>query len=479
MKSLLNVLKLALLLGVAIAFVACSKDDDDKKSNDPGNTGGGNAPTITEVGNTVRIRDNGGGIGTRTLTANKTWILENLVFVNAGQTLTIEPGTVIKGAVSAGENASALAVARGGRILAEGTADKPIIFTTEEDDVNNPNEPVDRLTGRWGGVLILGRARTNTIPFEQAIEGIPTTETRALFGGSDDNDDSGVLKYVSIRHGGALIGPGNEINGLTLGAVGSRTVIENVEITYNSDDGIEFFGGTVNVRNLILAFNEDDYIDYDMGFRGKIQNVLILQGNAQGAGDRGFECDGGTDPEDGQPYATPTIANVTSIGAGTANNARRVATFRDNAGGYIHNCLFLEFGRGIDIEDNESGEDSKARYDAGQLAFKNNQFFNVGNGQPDDMIYTLYYTAGASSGQPRRDAALFTTGDNIIRDPGITVSYTNDRRLRVIPTGDVSGGVPVQDSWFQPHTYRGAFAPGGNNWMKGWSMLSTHGYLAD
>ena len=477
MKSLIRISQWMLLAVLAAALLSCSNDDDD--NNNPNGGGNSNDPTITEVGNTVRIRDNGGGIGTRTLTANKTWILENLVFVNTGQTLTIEPGTVIKGAATAGENAAALAVARGGRLLAEGTAEKPIIFTAEEDDVNNPNEAVDKLMGRWGGVLILGRARTNTIPSEQAIEGIPTTETRALFGGSDDSDNSGVIKYVSIRHGGALIGPGNEINGLTLGGVGSGTVIENVEIAFNSDDGIEFFGGTANVRNLILAFNEDDYIDYDMGYRGKIQNVLILQGNTQGAGDRGFECDGGTDPEDGQPYATPTIANVTSIGAGATDNSRRVATFRDNAGGYIHNSLFIEFGRGIDVEDNESGEDSKARLDAGQLAFRNNQFFNVGNGQPDNLIYMLYYAAGASQGETRRDAALFTTGMNVVRDPGITVSYTNDRRFNPIPTGDVSGAVPVQDSWFQANAYRGAFAPGGTNWMRGWSMLSTHGYLAN
>jgi hypothetical protein len=466
-----------LLIVLVGGLLSCSKDDDNKNNNPGGNDP--LAPTITEVGNTVRIRDNGGGIGTRTLTANKTWILENLVFVNSGQTLTIEPGTVIKGAATAGENAAALAVARGGRLLAEGTAEKPIIFTAEEDDVNNPNEAVDKLTGRWGGVLILGRARTNTIPSEQAIEGIPTTETRALFGGSDDSDNSGVIKYVSIRHGGALIGPGNEINGLTLGGVGSGTVIENVEITFNSDDGIELFGGTVNVRNLILAFNEDDYIDYDMGYRGKIQNVLILQGNTQGAGDRGFECDGGTDPEDGQPYATPTIANVTSIGAGATDNSRRVATFRDNAGGYIHNSLFIEFGRGIDVEDNESGEDSKARLDAGQLAFNTNQFHNVGNGQPDNLIYVLFYPAGQTSGQTQRNAEWFNKGNNIIRDPGLRISYTNDRTFNPIPTGDVSGAVPVQDSWFQPHTYRGAFAPGGTNWMKRWSFLDTHGYLAN
>lgn len=464
------------VLAASLLMFSCKDDDDNNTTNtgtDP------KAPTITEVGNTVRVRDNGGGIGTRTLTADKTWILENLTFVNEGQVLTIQPGTVIKGAVSAGENASALAVARGGRIIAEGTAEKPIIFTTEEDDVNNPNEAVDKLTGRWGGVLLLGRARTNTVPSEQAIEGIPTTEARALFGGSDDADNSGVLKYVSIRHGGALIGPGNEINGLTLGGVGSGTVIENVEITFNSDDGIEFFGGTVNVRNLILAFNEDDYVDYDMGYRGKVQNVFILQGNTQGAGDRGFECDGGTDPEDGTPNATPTFANVTAIGAGASDNTRRVATLRDNAGGYFHNSVFIEFGRGIDIEDNESGEDSKARYDAGQLAFSKNQFHNVGNGQADNMIYKLYYAAGASQGETQRDSTLFTTGGNIIRNPGLTVGYANDRTLNVIPSGDVSGATPLTDSWFQQHNYRGAFAPGGTNWMKGWSFLDTHGYLAN
>ncbi|HEY9114111.1 MAG TPA: hypothetical protein VIN10_05385, partial [Bacteroidales bacterium] len=159
---------------------------------------------------TVTINYNINGTGTTTWTSNNIYILNGLVFVNDGQTLTIEPGTVIKGKAGQGENASAFIVARGGKIMAEGTAEKPIIFTAEADDLQGSVPDLDN--GLWGGVIILGKAVLNTVPAVQQIEGIPTTEARGSYGGNDDNDNSGVLKYVSIRHGGTDIGEGNEIN---------------------------------------------------------------------------------------------------------------------------------------------------------------------------------------------------------------------------------------------------------------------------
>ena len=202
--QLLAVLTTALVLG----FTACKKSDDDPQPE----------PQPDEY----TIVDDGNGTGTTTWKSGKTYYLQGFVFVNEGQILSIEPGCVIKGKAGQGENASALIVSRGGKIIAEGNADNPIIFTAEADDLNGSVSITDR--GLWGGLIVLGKAELNSSPGESQIEGIPTSESRGRYGGNDDNDNSGVLKYISIRHGGTDIGEGNEINGLTLGGVGSNTV---------------------------------------------------------------------------------------------------------------------------------------------------------------------------------------------------------------------------------------------------------------
>ncbi len=303
-------------------------------------------------------------------TADNTYILDGFVFVNPGQTLNIEAGTVIQGKPGEDVNASALIVARGAKINANGTANLPIIFTFEGDQGGTPGT----LRGQWGGLIVLGNAGLNSSPGETAVEGIPTNETRGLYGGNDDNDNSGVLRYVSIRHGGTNIGADNEINGLTMGGVGAGTTIEYVEIIANKDDGIEWFGGTAKGKYLISAYCADDALDYDEGFRGQNQFVIIHQDAALDAADRGGEHDGGTDPETGTPYATPVFCNVTSIG----NVDSRAITFRDNAGGEYHNSIFVGFGKGIDIEDLASQEqDSYKQWETGLLKLENNVFFNI------------------------------------------------------------------------------------------------------
>lgn len=303
-------------------------------------------------------------------TKTNKYVLDGFVFVNAGQTLNIEAGTIIQGKSGEGSEASALIVARGATINATGTVLEPIIFTFEGD--NGGQSPT--LRGQWGGLIILGNASLNSTPGESAIEGIPTNETRGLYGGSDDTDNSGVLQYVSIRHGGTNIGADNEINGLTLGGVGNGTVIENIEVVSNRDDGIEWFGGTVRGKNLIVAFCGDDGLDYDEGYRGENQYVIVHQDPTADSADRGGEHDGGTDPEDGLPYATPAFYNVTSVG----NAGSRALTFRDNAGGEYHNSIFVGYGRGVDIEDLlDQDQDAYQQFVDGNLKLENNIFHNV------------------------------------------------------------------------------------------------------
>jgi len=226
------------------------------------------------------ITDNGGGTGTVTWSSDKTYLLDGFVFVNDGQILTIEAGTVIQGKTGQGSLSSALIVARGGKIIAEGSSDRSIVFTVEGDDLEG-SVPLES-SGLWGGLIILGNATVNTPSGESFIEGLPISEPRGVYGGSFDDDNSGILRFVSIRHGGTNIGEGNEINGLTLGGVGRKTTIDHIEVVSNADDGIEFFGGTVNCSNLAAAFCGDDAFDFDEGYSGKCQFLLGILHTSSG-----------------------------------------------------------------------------------------------------------------------------------------------------------------------------------------------------
>jgi hypothetical protein len=237
-----------------------------------------------------------------TWTADKTYILATRVTVLDGVTLTIEPGTVIKGQAGAADNATALLVARGGTLNAVGTAAAPIIFTSVADEITpeqvaggdfkSPNLAPD-VNGLWGGVIVLGYAKISASNddgdlTEVQIEGIPTSDPNGLYGGNDDTDDSGDIAYISIRHGGTNIGSGNEINGLTLGGVGSGTSITNVSIVANQDDGIEWFGGTVDMDKVIVWNQGDDGLDTDQAWNGTCSNFLLVAPQ----GGSGFELDG-------------------------------------------------------------------------------------------------------------------------------------------------------------------------------------------
>lgn len=417
--------------------------------------------TITLSGTThqtITIKDDGTGIGNQTWTSNNTYLLDGFCFVNDGQTLTIEAGTVIKGKPGQGENASALIVARGGKIMAEGRKEAPIVFTCEADDLNGSVGLSDR--GLWGGLILLGKARLNSTPGESQIEGIPTNEPRGLYGGTDDTDNSGVIKYVSIRHGGTDIGDGNEINGLTLGAVGSGTVIDYVEILANKDDGIEFFGGTPHLKHILSAYCADDSFDYDEGFRGYGQFWCAIQDPNEG--DRIGEHDGGTDPETGTPYAEPFIYNVTYIGRG-ADAGKRTVTFRDNAAGHYANSIFFNQAKGIDIENLADAQDSYKQFADGILTIENNIFWNIADGTPEGIFKVSGSGADAadSIAAVQAFAAYFTTAGNEVSDPGISAANP-------VPSTPLTGNMSdYSDSWFDVVDYKGAF--GADNWAAGWT----------
>ncbi|NNF57507.1 MAG: hypothetical protein HKN04_04630, partial [Rhodothermaceae bacterium] len=446
----------------------------------------------------TRVQDLGEGTGTVTWTSDTVYYLDGFVFVNSGQTLTIEAGTVVKGLPGEAEDASALIVARGGQIQANGSATDPIIFTAATDDVTSATDIPAGTTGLWGGIIVLGRAGTNTTPSEVAIEGIPTTEPRGLYGGSNDADNSGTLRYISIRYGGSDIGAGNEINGLTLGAVGSGTTIDYVEVFANADDGVEWFGGTVNTKHLAVAFVGDDSFDYDQGFRGNGQFWFTIQGAT--TGNRAGEHDGGDGDlggEDSMPYAIPVIANATYIGSGaTSGNGDndQVLELRDNAGAKYYASIFTDFAEdALRIEDlfDDAVQDSRKRFEAGDIALVGNYWFGFGGG--GDLLSVIDLTEYDSDEDGEADTEVdpdFRTtlaiylGDNgnvFGTDPMLTgISRTANGGLDPRPMAGspaLTGAQLPSGSFFESVSYSGAF--GSTNWLQGWTALSQLGYLSN
>ncbi len=421
----------------------------------------------------------------RTWTKNNTYILDGRVFVTDGVVLTIEPGTVIKGKVRSAQDASALVIARGGKINASGTAAEPIIFTAEADNLNGNLGQSDR--GLWGGVVILGRARINTAAGTGNIEGIPTTEPLGLYGGTNDADDSGVFRYVSIRHAGSLLGPNNELNGLTMGAVGSGTTIEYVEVFANADDGFEWFGGTVNCKYLVSAFNDDDAFDWDEGYRGKLQFLFTIQDPS--VGNHAFESDGGTTPEDGTPYAIPTVYNYTAIGSGAAStNALSIGPiFRDNTGGKVYSSIFHDFrGYAWRIEtESAQAQDSAKRLAAGDIVIANNLFGTFGAGTATTSLFLApnVTTTGPAPASNYTVAHVTDAAQNnrINTDPlFVAVDRTRggklDPRLRAGSPALQLAATPPNDGFFTATNYLGAFTTSGN-WAYAWTKLGRDGYF--
>ncbi|MGM0635244.1 MAG: hypothetical protein ACQESK_04210 [Bacteroidota bacterium] len=327
-------IKSFLLLGLTgLLLTSCSSDDDSSNIDDNNNN------------NETEVRVSGFIDEDTQWTNDKIYILEGKVVVDNGATLTIDPGTIIKGEEGVQTQASALIVDTGAKINAVGTPEQPIVFTSVLDNIEIGETKGSNLTesdnGLWGGVIILGEAPSSFqgSAEQELIEGIPADSGYGLYGGNNPNDDSGHVEYISIRHGGAEIGEGNEINGLTLGGVGNGTTIQNIEVVANLDDGVEWFGGTVDVNNIIVWGSGDDAIDIDQAFSGVIDNVCVIQTNVS---DHALEIDG---PE-GSAMGAYTLRNLTVFGdksEGGANSGNReFAQFRDGAQGTNENFLLFD-----------------------------------------------------------------------------------------------------------------------------------------
>ena len=290
-----------LVLAAGLTLISCGREEDDVD--------------VVVPGENLTIK---GSITTNTTWAAKNkYLLEGFVYVEAGATLTIEPGTIIKGDKS---TKATLIVKPGAKIIAEGTKAKPIVFTS-----NQPKG--SRNYGDWGGLIVLGKGPVNKTP--ATIEG----ENISTFGGTDANDNSGIIKYVRIEFGGIAFETDKEVNGLTLGGVGKGTTIEYVQVTQNGDDGIEWFGGNVNAKYLVSYKNLDDDFDTDWGYSGFVQYGLAYRDpkvadQCTCSDSNGFESDNDAAGSDASPQTSCKFANISIIIADGTPDAKFRSAFR-------------------------------------------------------------------------------------------------------------------------------------------------------
>ncbi|MFM8373830.1 MAG: hypothetical protein ACKOCO_15725, partial [Bacteroidota bacterium] len=414
-----------------------------------------------------------GDISTSTTwTKNNTYVLSGFVYVTSGATLTIEAGTVIKGEKA---TKGTLIVTRGSKIVADGTASEPVVFTSAE---STPSY------GDWGGLIILGYAPTNNT--YNGVSGLGLIEggidpVKGIYGGGDQTngaistDNSGVLRYVRVEYPGIAFQPNNEINGVTFGGVGSGTIVDNVQVSYSGDDAFEWFGGTVNCKHLVAYRALDDDFDTDFGYSGKIQFALSVRDPqvADVSGSNGFEADNDASGSGNTPKSRATFSNVTVVGpTGTVNsNYRRAAHLRRNTENAIFNSVMVgSYPVGLFID----GDSSANNAANGKLIVRNSFFtgmttplstnssgFNITNWAADKSI-----------------VASSNSADAKLVDP-FNISLPNPRPQTgspVLTAASFSSDARIQDNFFTPVSYAGAFGTTGD-WTCPWASWTTPGCI--
>ena len=408
-----------------------------------------------KTGNDVDPPQDFGGIE---ITKNTTWkkdsiyVLSEKTWVMAGATLTIEAGTIIKAeSKSDPKDAVALIVTPGSKIIANGTKDEPIVFTTTDDniDANTTSTLTATSRGKWGGIVLMGRATCDVSDQVNgvSIEGIQSGDTRGRYGTETvDNDNSGILRYVSIRHGGASVTGGSELNGLSLYGVGSGTTLEYIEVFANNDDGIEFFGGVPTMKWALVTHSADDAFDYDQGFSGKGQYWAAIQ--QDGDGDKGGEFDGGEG--DKNPNSVPTIANFTFIGEGTNTGFH----CKKSTGGKFYNGIIHNFANGIFIDGVTDADLSFNGIIVSEADATNEAVYSEDDSDLTDQTYV-----GAEVEKKDLTSISWTT--------------TNNGTADVIPTVADAATTVANPSEMTATTYKGAFDPTATTtWAAGWTRSS-------
>lgn len=423
------------------------------------------------------------------LSKDVTYMFDGLVYVEEGSVLNIPAGTLIrfKNSPSTGDNTSALFITKGAKIMAEGTKDEPIIFTAELDDLSYGVLKKED-NGQWGGLVILGNA-----PAEKGgstsiqIEGIDSEETRGQYGGSTADDNSGVLKYVSIRYTGIGFTSGNELQGLTLGGVGSGTTVDYIDIFSSADDGIEIFGGTVNIKHVSVAFSTDDDFDFDLGYKGNAQFLFSIMRSDEDGYDHAGEWDGAS-PDDAALYSAPNIFNATMIGPGQDATGRdKALLWRENFAGKLGHSILVDYpSKGLEVQDLGTGKvDCLQKMTDGELEILNNIWSSFkGVSTTDDLIKITSKDGDDNPITPREPEATtlkaeLTDNNNTVSETSVINGISRDADGGLDPTpsisdfGDVATALP---EGIESTDYKGAFAPG-ENWLADWSSLAKFGFL--
>ncbi len=461
-----------------------------------------------------------------TWTADNVYNLQKQIYVMPGATLTIEPGTLVQSTAGVG---GSLAVTRGAKIYVNGTQNAPVIMTSSEDNLTSWHEGANE----WGNLTLMGNGLISASHYggeqvgdntkeptglnEKQMEGLTADfagDPKVMYGGDNDDDDSGSISYLSLRYGGKVVGLANELNGLSLGAIGRETDIDHVEIMNNVDDGIEIWGGTVCLKYVNIWNIGDDSFDVDQGWRGKLQFGLIVQGystdadQGSGVGDNCFETDGAED-SDAQPITTSAIYNVTVVGQPIDGDGG--TAWRDNAHVQYRNCIFMDLGEKLVRFDGDDGDGANGYGYNGTLSWEDawttpytyTSPVNAGAADPSDLYWVqtsgnlCEITDSVFYNNPHKDA--YTEADaRGVRDAANNNVTADSSPIQGIDRGElvVKGGknvLPVtfinplaandalnnvgtapDDGFFVPADFRGGFNAH-DNWLAGWTAVDAYG----
>ncbi|PRD57393.1 hypothetical protein [Sphingobacterium gobiense] len=421
----------------------------------------------------VEIPVNSNGIITKSrLSKDTVWTIPGVAFVNPGTTLTIDPGTYLTTgrAIEYDDDATSdthsiagvLVVPKTAKIHAEGTVAEPIVFTSPKVS--------GRAAGDFGGIILLGRATTNQT--NPRIEGIPAPiGVDVTYGGTIDNDDSGILKYVRIEFAGYELAPNNEINGLTLGGVGSGTTLSHIQVSWGRDDAFEFFGGTVNADHLVALSTDDDDFDFDFGYSGTIQYALSLKdpnstnSTSGGSSDsNGIESDNDGSGSSASPKTNPKLENFTFLGinnAGTAATKLRFGNrWRRATAMTITRSIIAGYGTGVAFENITSSGST----------FSNNVvhgYTTAITGTPTPVNYTGNSTSTAANANSYLRLGNVLGTVNPFYSTGSSFNIAN-----LVPA-------TTSPAYGTASTYKGAFAPGATAttaWTAGWTEFQPKTY---
>ena len=456
-------------LGAITLVTSCRKIEVDDNGSD--NNNGGTTDDLILSG---KINAD------RTLLTGKTYKMKGTVYLVEGAKLTIQPGVTIQGEKS---SRGTLVVTRGTQIIANGTVSQPVVFTSDQ---------ISPQRGDWGGIVILGRAKTNAsfngVAGVGEIEGgVNNAEGLGLYGGADDNDNSGVMKFVRIEYAGYAFLPDKELNGITFGGVGKGTVVDHVQVSYSNDDSFEWFGGSVDCKYLIAYKGLDDDFDMDNGYSGRIQFGIAFRDStiADISGSNGFEIDNDAGGSTLLPQTSATLSNFTVIGpratlsnVGNSNFRRGIHNRRNSAVSFFNTIIMgwptgwnLDARTGAPIDLNYTGTTPKAFVSNSIQAGNNTQFsYSASASAPTGWTtadLTNYFNRTGAG-----NAVLATTNDVMLVAPFKYDASVDFNPASGSPAASGSSFTHAKLSgFFTSTTFRGA-AGIGDDWWKNWTRFN-------